>query len=95
MNDSELDIIRAEIAEIKERNQRVERDKAWEISRFRQLLLVGITYISTSVVFYFIDVKEPLLNALIPTVGYFLSVQSLPLVKAWWIKRKFGERAGE
>lgn len=30
-------------------------------------------------------------NALIPTVAFFLSMRSLPLVKHWWMKRGRGK----
>lgn len=75
--------IEREINLIKERNKRVELDKAWETSFFRVIFISTITYITTAVVFYFIGVKNFLLSALIPTVGYYLSTQSLPFVKKW------------
>lgn len=71
---------------MKQRNLRVEADKAWETSTFRILSICVITYIIAAVVMYFIGVQNVFLNALIPTLGYFLSTQSLPAIKAWWIK---------
>ena len=78
-----------EINLIKERNKRVEADKAWETSKFRIFSIVVMTYIITSIVFYFIGVKNYLLSALIPTVGFYLSTQSLPFIKTWWIKKYY------
>lgn len=83
----EIDEIKTEINLIKERNKRVEGDKAWEISKTRVLVVLGMTYIITAVVFYFIGVKNYLLNALIPSLGFFLSTQSLPFIKKWWLKK--------
>ncbi len=74
-----------EVSLIKERNGRVELDKSWETSTFRIVSIVIMTYIITAVVFYFIGVKNYLLSALIPTVGYYLSTQSLPFIKRWWV----------
>ncbi|MBI2023457.1 hypothetical protein HYT01_02770 [Candidatus Giovannonibacteria bacterium] len=81
-----------EIATIKERNLRVEADKAWETSNFRIFSITIITYIVASLVLYFIGAKNFLLNALVPTAGFFLSIQSLPAVKRWWIKKFLREK---
>ena len=75
-----------EVSVIKERNLRVEADKAWETSSFRIFSITIITYIVASLVLYFIGAKNFLLSALVPTAGFFLSIQSLPVVKKWWIK---------
>ena len=79
--------IEKEIAAIKERNLRVEADKAWETSNLRILLVAAITYVIASLVLYFIGVKTFLLSALVPTVGYYLSTQSLPFIKRWWTNK--------
>ena len=80
-----LEVLEQEINALKERNRRVEGDKAWETSWFRICFIVVITYLITTIVFYFIGVNNFYLNALIPTIGYFLSTLSLPFVKKWWI----------
>lgn len=78
-----------EISAIKERNSRVEADKAWETSSFRIFSITIITYIVAALVLYFIGANNFLFSALVPTVGFFLSIQSLPTVKGWWIKKFF------
>ncbi len=83
----EIEEIRKEIDLIKERNKRVEADKAWETSSVRVVSVLVMTYIITAVVFYFIGVKNFMLNALIPTVGFYLSTQSLPFIKRVWINK--------
>ncbi len=83
-----------EVATIKERNLRVEADKAWETSNFRIFSITIITYIIAALVLYFIGAKNFLLSALVPTAGFFLSVQSLPVIKRWWTK-KFLHKKGE
>ena len=47
----EIEEIKKEINLIKERNKRVEADKAWETSGFRVVSVVVMTYIVTSIVF--------------------------------------------
>ena len=75
-----------EIEIIKQRNLRVEADKAWETSYFRIFLISAIIYIIAVKVLNFIGSENYFLNALIPAIGYFISVQSLPFIKKWWIK---------
>ena len=84
--------LEAQVDLLRERNVRVEADKAWETSRVRVFFLAIITYLVTCLVFSLISVPNPLLNALIPTVAYFLSTQSLPILKRWWLSRKRGTR---
>lgn len=81
--------LESEIEDIKERNKRVEVDKAWETSLFRKVLITAFTYIITAIVFYLLGVDNYLASALIPTIGYFLSVQSLPFIKKWWIDKYY------
>lgn len=76
--------IEKEIEAIKERNQRVEIDKAWEVSWTRRLFIAAVTYIIASVWLVLIHDTDPFLKALIPTVGYILSTLSLPIIKKWW-----------
>lgn len=84
MNIEELE---KEVQTIKNRNLRVEADKAWEVSIFRVATITIITYIVALLVFKLIGIKNYFLNALIPTIGYFLSTQSLPFIKRWWINK--------
>ncbi len=83
----EITKLQNEIEIIKDRNLRVEADKAWETSMFRTVSIMFITYIIASFVLYFIGADNFLLGALVPTIGYFLSTQSLPFIKKWWIGR--------
>lgn len=76
-----------EVKQIVERNKRVEADKAWETSGFRKILIFLITYIVASVWLYIIENNAPLLNALVPSLGWLLSTLMLPSIKTWWIKK--------
>lgn len=79
--------IEHELEQIKQRNQRVEADKAWETSTFRIATIACMTYGVAVVVLYLMHVERFYLSALIPAAGYFLSVQSLPVIKRWWVQR--------
>lgn len=80
--------IEKEIELIKERNQRVEADKAWETSIFRTALIAVVTYVVVAVFLYVVGVQNFLLSALVPAIGFYLSTKSLPFVKDWWIKNR-------
>ena len=81
--------IEADIAEIQSRNKRVEADKAWETSRARKYAIVIITYILATIVMWWLGVPQPYLNAVIPTMGFYLSTLSLGFVKKYWIKNYY------
>jgi len=76
--------VEKELKEIKERNRRVEQDKAWETSKTRK----GIIFIATYVIFAWflllINAPSPYLNALVPAVAFILSTLTLPFIKKFW-----------
>lgn len=76
-----------ELEAIKERNKRVEAEKAWEISWTRRLFIAAVTYALAGVWLLVINDSYPWLKAFIPAVGYLLSTFSLPLIKNWWMKK--------
>jgi len=78
-----MDDLAHRIAEIEARNIRVEREKAWEDSITRKLSILALTFLSTALLFITLD--APWYNALIPTLGFYLSTLSLPLIKKWWL----------
>ncbi len=75
------------IKEIKERNKRVEVDKAWETSKARKVLIALMTYIIMVIFLWLIEVPRPWLNAIVPTAGFIFSTLTLPFFKRIWIKR--------
>lgn len=79
--------VEKEISLLKKRNERVEADKAWERSFFRVISIALLTYVTVLFALYLMRVPTPLLNALIPPIGYILSTQSLPFIKRWWVKK--------
>lgn len=82
----ELQQLKNEIREIKERNVRVEADKAWENSLFRKLLVAVLTYIVIVLFFVVAGLPKPLVNAIVPTLGFLLSTLSISFFKTLWLK---------
>jgi len=64
---------------------KVENDKAWETSFVRKLSILIITYFCAALFLYIIEVENFYISALIPTMGYYLSTLSLPIVKNIWL----------
>ena len=85
--------IEKEIDSIKERNKRVEADKAWETSVTRRIIIAVATYFIVAVFLFMIEAPNPLIIALVPAIGYVLSTLSLSFVKRYWIKNFYrGDR---
>lgn len=86
MDNNELKI---EIEKIKERNKKVELDKAWETSFVRRLCICILTYVV--VVIYSIITKNVTniwISSLVPVIGFTLSTLSLKVVRKMWEKGK-------
>ncbi|MBT4870916.1 MAG: hypothetical protein HON47_05050 [Candidatus Diapherotrites archaeon] len=79
--------IEKEIIKIKQRNKKVESDKDWETSKTRKILIAVFTYIIIVLFFWVANLPNPLINAIVPTVGFVLSTVSLPYFKNYWIKK--------
>lgn len=78
--------IENEINTVKERNVRVEADKAWELSWTRKVIVALVTYFVITLFFIVMNIPNPFVNSLIPTLGFILSTLSLPLFKDFWMK---------
>lgn len=76
------------LAAIEDRNHKVELDKAWETSWQRRLLILALTYAVVVSYFLFIDVDRPFLNAIVPTLGFYLSTLTLAFAKKYWINKR-------
>ena len=85
----EIKDLETEIEKIKERNKKVEADKAWETSLTRKICICILTYIV--VVVYSILIKNVTniwLSSLVPVIGFTLSTLSLKIVRNIWEKNK-------
>lgn len=80
--------LKKEVEQIKERNKRVEADKAWERSYFRRFLIVIFTYLAIALYLYAINVQNAWLNAVVPAVAFTLSTLTFPYFKKIWLEYK-------
>ena len=77
--------IEEEIKNIKERNKRVEKDKAWETSWTRRICIMILTYIVVICYSYIVKNYDSIfLSSLVPVIGFTLSTLSLKLVRKIW-----------
>lgn len=83
-----LEELQKEIEEIKARNQRVEIDKTWETSWTRKFLVLILTYIVMVVFFFFAQLPNPFLNAVVPSVAFLLSNLTIPFFKRRWLRKE-------
>lgn len=84
MSDQDIQI---QLNAIKDRNQRVEADKAWETSWTRKILVAILTYLVILIFLIMIKAEQPFITAIVPTVGFILSTASLSLGKRIWLKQ--------
>lgn len=85
---SSIEHLQKEIEEIKERNKRVELDKAWETSWTRRCLILILTYIVITIFFFVAELPDPFVNAIVPSVAFVISTSTIPLVKRWWLRQE-------
>jgi hypothetical protein len=76
------------IKKIEERNKKVELDKAWEGSKTRKILIILMTYVFAVLYLKIADTTNPYFGAVVPCVGFYLSTQSINLVKNFWLKKE-------
>lgn len=87
MSDTDIQYLKKEIHSIKERNKRVEANKAWETSRARHIFIAVSSFLLIYIVMLLINADQPFFNALISALSYLLSTFSYDLLKSWWLKQ--------
>ena len=88
MEENKLKDLEKRIKLIEERNKKVESDKDWETCLLRKVLIIIFTYVFAVLYLKIADTTNPWFGAVVPCVGFYLSTQSIGIVKKWWIKRK-------
>lgn len=87
--EKEIEELKKDIEEIKERNVRVETDKAWETSWCRRIIICILTYGIVLLYSYLISKTSSIfLSSLVPVIGFTLSSLSLKFVRKVWEKNK-------
>ena len=77
--------LQKEIEKLKNRNKKVESDKAWETSYARRFLLIVFTYLAIGFYLNAIQIERPWLNAIVPAIAFLLSTLTLPFFKKLWL----------
>ena len=80
--------LESRIEKIEERNKRVENDKAWETSALRKILIIIFTYVFAVLYLKIADTTNPFFGAVVPCVGFYLSTQSINIIKKRWINKR-------
>jgi hypothetical protein len=78
------------VLEIRQRNARVEQEKAWETSWTRRLVIAIATWGAACAWLFNLGLDRAALHALVPAAAYLLSTLSLPIVKRWWMRSRLG-----
>ena len=81
-------LVKSEIDKIKQRNRRVELDKAWETSWTRKIIVTLLTYAVIVIFFFSAELPRPFINSIVPALAFVLSTLSLPFFKKIWIEVK-------
>lgn len=92
MENITLETLNEEINKIKDRNNKVEAEKAWETSLERKLSIIVLTYMIISLIMYFLSFDKPFLNAIIPTFWYLLSTLSISFLKKKYVEKYTSKR---
>lgn len=85
----EIKDLEKEIKAIKERNKRVEENKAWETSWTRRICIMILTYFVVIIYSFSISkISNIWLSSLVPVIGFTLSTLSLNLIRNIWSKSR-------
>ncbi len=82
-----MSINEPDLQAILDRNARVERDKAWEVSKTRRTSIALMTYVTACLFLWLIENEGFWINALVPAGGYLLSTLTLPWFKNIWLEK--------
>ena len=88
MTESDYKKIEKRIEEIEKRNIKVENDKEWETCILRKIIIIILTYIFVVIYLNIADNTNPFLGAIVPCAGFYISTQSIKIIKKIWLKRK-------
>lgn len=72
------------VAELKQRNERKDFEKRWEVGPARTLLIIALTYGCLFCYMWLVNMEAALLSAVVPTVGYALSTLAFPGARDRW-----------
>lgn len=85
---TKIEQLEQEIEKIKERNRRVEADKAWELSKTRNLFIAVVTFLLSLLFMLLVNESYALLKAAVGTVAYLISTSTYDVLKKRWLERR-------
>jgi uncharacterized membrane protein len=85
MTEERLQRLERELELIKQRNVKLEADKAWEASWVRGVSISVMMYLVAAIYLYLVGTQRFWLHAFSPVLGFYLTVRSMPIIKKWWI----------
>lgn len=85
---NEIQKLKQAIEKIQERNRRVEKDKQWETSLTRKIVIATSTYFLIAIFLMVIKVEKPFISAIIPALAYLISTATLGFLKQKWLEEK-------
>jgi hypothetical protein len=88
VSDSELEKLKKRVEALEARNKRVELDKAWETSGTRRVAIIVVTYLVVLAFLFIIKNDQPFINAIVPSLGFFLSTLVVSGLKKHWVKKR-------
>ena len=81
----EIKELEKEIDKIKNRNKKVESDKAWETSLTRRICICILTYIVVVIYSFLVKTYDNIfLSSLVPIIGFTISTLSLKYIRKIW-----------
>lgn len=84
----QVKVLQEEIEKIKERNRRVEADKAWETSKTRTVFISIVTFSLLYGFMLLIKAENAFLNAFISVLAYWISTESYGMLKSRWLSKR-------
>lgn len=78
--------LRRDVDELRARNLRVEREKAWETSWTRRILITAATWLGAWLWLRQMGVEHAERQAVLPSGAYAVSTLSLPVLRRLWIR---------
>jgi len=88
--DTGIEGLEARVSALEARNKRVEMDKTWETSATRKVAIIVVTYLVVLAFLFIIKNDKPFINAIVPSLGFFLSTLVVGGLKRHWIKLRRG-----
>lgn len=86
--ESKVKELEEKVSKIEQRNHRVEDNKLWETCWLRKVLIIAFTFVFASAYLYVANTTNPLLGAIVPCAGFFLSTLTIKPIKKYYLNRR-------